>query len=157
MKKIANPTSDAEPALSQYGALCFRRSPKGKVRVLLVTSRDTGRWVLPKGWPMRDRTGGECALTEAFEEAGVFGRLIDRCIGYYSYRKVLSSKSDVPCVVAVYPVAVLSLRDRFPESDERSRKWFLPAEAAEKVAEPELQEILRRFDPDTCEGPGVAG
>lgn len=152
MKKVEGIAPNAEAALSQNAALCYRVSPKGKVQILLITSRETGRWVLPKGWPMAERSPGDCALTEAFEEAGVFGRLIDQCVGVYSYRKVLGPKLDVPCVVGVYPVAVLGLRDEYPERNQRRRKWFTPTDAAGKVAEPELAALLAAFDPDTICG-----
>lgn len=147
VKKIATEGLKSEAALTQYAAICYRYTDKGNLRLLLVTSRDTGRWVLPKGWPMKDRNGGECALTEAYEEAGVFGRLIDHCVGVYSYRKILAPGVDAPCVVTTYPVAVLGLRDDFPERDQRRRKWFAPEKAAEAVDEPELRALLRGFDP----------
>ncbi|MFM2355928.1 MAG: hypothetical protein RLZZ528_1664 [Pseudomonadota bacterium] len=155
-KLVAGPTN-AEQALSQYAALCYRLSARNNPKILLVTSRDTGRWVLPKGWPMPNRTGGECALTEAYEEAGVFGRLFDVCLGYYTYNKVLGPKVEVPCVVAVYPVNVLGLRDDFPEKDQRRRKWFSPQDAAERVIESELSAILGAFDASRLDDPAAMG
>jgi 8-oxo-dGTP pyrophosphatase MutT (NUDIX family) len=137
----------AEEALTQHAALCFRRTPDDSVEVLLITSRETGRWVMPKGWPMRSRSAGDCALREAFEEAGVQGRLTGDCLGLYSYQKALADGRAVTCVVSVYPIEVSALDDDFPERGQRQRSWFVPVVAAALVAEPELRNILARFAP----------
>jgi 8-oxo-dGTP pyrophosphatase MutT (NUDIX family) len=131
---------------AQYAALCYRLSGKGVHDVLLITSRDTGRWVIPKGWPMKGMTGAEAALLEAFEEAGVKGKLCSDPIGVYSYDKVLP-KGVQPCIVTVYPVEVTQLSKDFPEKGQRDRKWFKPKKAAAKVDEPELRSLLGAFDP----------
>lgn len=131
---------------TQYGALCWRRE-NGALQVLLVTSRDTGRWVIPKGWPMPDRSPAAAAAQEAWEEAGVKGQVIERCIGLFSYLKLMGPTLSVPCVVAVFPIKVTGLADSFPESRLRKRKWFPLAKAARKVVEPELQAILSTFRP----------
>lgn len=133
--------------MSQAAALCYRATKKRGVEVLLVTSRDTGRWVIPKGWLMKDRTPAEAALQEAFEEAGVEGAVGEDMIGLYCYEKVLDDKSLQPCVVSVFPVAVARLKSRFPERGQRERRWFRPAKAARKVAEPDLSALLAGFDP----------
>ncbi len=105
-------------ARTQYAALCWRAQPGG-IEVLLITSRDTGRWVLPKGWPMADRAPHEAALQEAWEEAGVKGAVSPDCIGYFAYDKTAdgttSTEGAIPCIVAVFPVAVAKLSRRFPE------------------------------------------
>jgi 8-oxo-dGTP pyrophosphatase MutT (NUDIX family) len=131
---------------AQYAALCYRLSGKAAHDVLLITSRDTGRWVIPKGWPMKGKTGAEAALLEAFEEAGVKGKLSCGPIGVYSYDKVLP-KGVQPCIVTVYPVEVTQLIKDFPEQGQRDRKWFRPKKAAAKVDEPELRSLLTAFDP----------
>jgi 8-oxo-dGTP pyrophosphatase MutT (NUDIX family) len=133
-------------ARTQVAALCWRVA-EGKPQVLLVTSRETGRWVLPKGWPMAGKSAPESARTEAWEEAGVEGKVSDRCVGLYAYHKVLGPEKGVPCVVAVYPLKVKALADDFPERAERKRRWFSPKKAAQKVDEPELRELLQGFDP----------
>ncbi|WP_233192654.1 NUDIX hydrolase [Acidimangrovimonas sediminis] len=134
---------DGGDACTQYGALCWRRAGDG-VEVLLVTSRDTGRWVIPKGWPMAGLGPSETARQEAYEEAGVDGKVRDACAGLYSYTKVLGPdrSTGVPCVVAVYPIEVRKLAGKFPEAQERRRKWFSPKKAASKVDEPELGALL---------------
>ena len=131
---------------SQFAALCFRIR-NDKPEVLLITSRGSRRWIIPKGWPMHDKTPGESALQEAWEEAGVKGKAYERCLGIYSYNKYIDGKKGLPCVAMVYPIKVKSLEDRFPEKGQRRRKWFTPKKAAVKVTEPELKQILKTFDP----------
>lgn len=131
---------------SQFAALCYRMR-KGEPEVLLITSRGSQRWIIPKGWPMAERTPAKAALQEAWEEAGVKGRVFDRCLGLFSYTKDISETESLPCVALVYPVFVTSLEKDYPEKGERRRKWFSPKKAAGKVAEPELKKILKTFDP----------
>lgn len=147
LKRSDTSRISAEEALTQYGALCYRAGEAGGVEILLITSRDTGRWVLPKGWPMRGRTGPECALREAFEEAGVVGDVGAAPVGIYSYNKVIEPHVGRTCAVTVFPVAVRKLRDSFPERGQRRRQWFAQQEAASLVAEPELRAILNGFVP----------
>ena len=120
---------------------------KGKPVVLLITSRDTGRWVIPKGWPMKDFTDPDAAAQEAFEEAGVRGDVVPEPIGRFGYDKVLSAKRSVPCLVTVYPLRVTQRLTSYPEAAERKRSWVSPRKAAGMVAEPELQALLKAFDP----------
>lgn len=130
----------------QYGALCWREGSEG-VEVLLITSRNTGRWVIPKGWPMPGLAPEAAAAQEAWEEAGVNGRISPMCLGRFGYQKVLAADASVPCAVAVYGMKVARLADSFPEEKERRRKWFPVAEAAVLVDEPELATIIRGFTP----------
>jgi 8-oxo-dGTP pyrophosphatase MutT (NUDIX family) len=146
--------SGPAPSL-QVGALCWRRTSKGALRILLITSRDTGRWVIPKGWPMRNRTEAEAAAREAFEEAGITGEIAPRSLGLYGYPKMLARGHSVPCVVRVFPLAVRDRLSRFPEAGQRKRKWFSPAKAARQVQEPELARIIREFRPE-AQAPGTA-
>ena len=131
---------------TQFGAICWRRR-NDEVQVLLVTSRRRKRWIIPKGWPQDKSTPAQAALTEAWEEAGVEGKVKPICLGIYSYNKELIAGAAIPCVVAVFPVRVKKLRARYPERKERRRKWFPLKKAAEMVAEPELATLLARFDP----------
>lgn len=130
----------------QIGALPWRRRG-GVLEVLLVTSRETRRWVAPKGWPMPYRSDPEAAAIEAWEEAGVKGLIASTPLGGYDYVKRMKDGSDRACRVKVYPLEVTVMRDEWPEAAERDRRWFSPAEAAELVTEPELSAILREFDP----------
>ncbi|WP_236638474.1 NUDIX hydrolase [Mangrovicoccus ximenensis] len=127
---------------SQFGALCYRRS-KGRVQILLITSRGKGRWIIPKGWPISGRTPAAAAGIEAYEEAGVEGKAHPLCIGIYGSRK-----AGMPCVVALYAVEVSDLRRRYPEAGERKRRWVTPKEAAKLVEDEGLAQILARFRPE---------
>jgi 8-oxo-dGTP pyrophosphatase MutT (NUDIX family) len=130
----------------QYGALCWRDGGDG-VEVLLITSRDTGRWVIPKGWPMAGLAPEAAAAQEAWEEAGVNGQINPCCIGRFGYQKVLSISTTIPCAVTVYGLRVKTLATSFPEAKVRQRKWFPLEEAACLVAEPELSQIIAGFTP----------
>ncbi|WP_170465429.1 NUDIX hydrolase [Ruegeria arenilitoris] len=133
------------PHRVQFAALCMRDGENGE-EVLLITSRDTGRWVIPKGWPMDGKDGAEAALQEAWEEAGVRPQQLHRDpIGHYSYDKRLNDGSAVPVRATVYRVDVAELADDFPEVDQRNRKWFPPKKAADLVDEPELSALLRQL------------
>jgi len=130
---------------TQFGALCYRVR-QDKVQVLLITSRGTGRWILPKGWPMDATTPAGTAMQEAWEEAGVEGRTMGNSLGIYSYVKI-DEGTRLPCVVAVFPIRVKRLRDDYPESGQRRRKWGSKKKAAALLDEPELRQIVRNFDP----------
>ncbi len=138
-------SSQKRDVRTQFGALCYR-VVDDKTQVLLVTSRGTGRWILPKGWPEPGSTPAEAAVKEAWEEAGVIGRTRGNCIGLYSYIK-RGDGGRLPCVVAVFAVKVRSLRRDFPEAGQRSRKWFSRKKAAKLLHEPELRRMVLDFDP----------
>lgn len=131
---------------SQFSALCYRLEGT-RPEILLITSRGTGRWILPKGWPMDGRTPAEAAAQEAWEEAGVIGRAHDLCLGVYCYDKSVGRRTSWPCAALIYPVEVRKLVREFPERGQRRRKWFSPAKAAKRVNRPDLGAILREFDP----------
>jgi 8-oxo-dGTP pyrophosphatase MutT (NUDIX family) len=99
---------------------------EGGVEILLVSSRDTGRWIIPKGWPMDRETPAAAAAMEAWEEAGVRGRVYETCVGHYSYHKWIDEELSLPVIVAVFPVEVLRIDDDFPEAGQRKRKWLSP-------------------------------
>ena len=144
MPKDRKQARDADTAHArQVAALPVRRDDGGRLRVLLVTSRDTGRWVVPKGWPMEGLDPWEAAAVEALEEAGAEGAITAAPIGTYAYGKRLEDDAVLPCRVTVYPLRVTRLRDRWKEAKERKRRWFDPDEAAKRVDEPELGVILR--------------
>ena len=137
---------DKRSVRTQFGALCWRKH-RDEVQVLLITSRRSKRWILPKGWPQDGATPADAAITEAWEEAGVRGKVKPICLGIYSYSKERVSEPDLPCVVAVFPVKVSRLEKAYPERKERNRKWFSLKKAASLVKEPELASMLRKFDP----------
>lgn len=131
---------------TQFAALCYRVK-KDKVQVCLVTSRRTGRWIVPKGWPMNGETPMDAAATEAYEEAGVRGKVHARPVGVFSYYKV-RSEDELPCIAVVYPLKVKKVLARWPERKERDRKWVSRKRAAGLVQDPELSALIEAFDPD---------
>lgn len=135
----------------QYAALCYRVSG-GAPEVLLITSRDTGRWVIPKGWPIDGLSPAESAAREAFEEAGALGRVSEIALGLYGYPKQLDTGEMVHLMVAVFPLAVEACARDWPERGQRRLKWLSPRKAAAKVNEPELRALLRAFRPPAGKG-----
>ena len=133
------------PKELQVAALCYRRRKSGK-EVLLITSRDTGRWILPKGWPIDGLDAPGAALQEAWEEAGVKdGQVANDPIGSFEYQKRFEGGAEATCRTQVFPVEVGQLAQNFPERQERQRKWVTPKKAAEMVDEPQLRKMLRDF------------
>ena len=135
---------------TQFAALCYRVH-NDETQILLVTSRQSGRWIIPKGWPMEGETPAQSAATEAYEEAGVEGKTYNVCLGLYSYTKIMDGTDDLPCAVSVFPVKVKKVLKSYPEAKERRRKWFSVKKAASRVREPELRKILKHFDPALLE------
>lgn len=135
---------------TQLGALCWRVK-QGRVRILMITSRETGRWVVPKGWPMEKLTPEAAALREAWEEAGVVGEPEPVPLGRYFYGKVVNrdakDETIVGCNVDLFPIRVARLDRNFPEKKQRRRKWFSRRKAASLVEEPELAAMILAFDP----------
>ena len=138
------PEPDREPR-TQYAALPWRRGEDGAVQVLLITSRESRRWVIPKGWPMKDKAPEEAAAQEAYEEAGLVGKPGRKSLGAFHYDKRLQSGRLQHVRVIVYPLEVREARDIWPEMTERDRLWSSPAEAASLVDEPELRVLLAGF------------
>ena len=135
------------PAFYQSAALCWRIED-GVPQVLLLTSRQTRRWVLPKGWPKTGLSASETAAEEAWEEAGARLDAPGRHVGRYVYRKRLRGGVPFNTEVDVFAFRALCLDDVFPERDQRERLWIAPEEAARLVDEPELAGILSAFRPD---------
>ena len=132
----------------QFAALPWRRRAAGGIEVLVITSRETRRWVLPKGWPMKDRTAAQAAAQEAYEEAGVIGEADEEPIGDYGYGKRLRGGVVQDVRVAVFAMEVFVEQMAWPEKDQREKLWTSPGAAADLVDEPELKALIRAFDPD---------
>lgn len=130
----------------QVAALCWRREA-GAIRILLITSRETKRWVVPKGNRMKGRSDWDAAAQEAREEAGVHGVISPHAIGQFSYDKRLSNGATRPCVVEVFPLEVLIQQGGWEESDQRQRRWMTLEQGAASVIEPELSKLIARFSP----------
>ena len=139
-------TKQKRNARSQFGALCYRISD-GKIQVLLITSRRTQRWILPKGWPETGMTPGESAANEAMEEAGVTGKLNERPLGVYYYEKTVKNGKNYPCIVTIYELKVQKTWADYQEKSERRRKWFSQKGAAKRVLEPDLALLIKSFNP----------
>lgn len=140
-----HPVSSA--ALGQIASLCWRLK-KGRVQVILLTSRETRRWVIPKGWPMEGLAPDEAAAREAWEEAGVTGRISPDPLGRFVYDKVMRDRSIRSCCVTVYPLRVEEMKSRWPERKERRRKWFAAEEAADLVQEEGLADLFQALAQD---------
>lgn len=134
--------TESSDTASQIAALPIRWDKAGKLRVLMVTSRDRGRWVMPKGWLMDGKKPWRAAEIEALEEAGATGFISKRAIGTYHYDKVLDDGTHLPCEVTLFPMVVGKLKRRWKERAERKRHWFAPKKAAKMVEEKELSKLL---------------
>jgi len=149
MRKPGRPSNhepDREPR-AQFAALPWRRDAAGEVEVLLITSRDTHRWVIPKGWPIKGKSSSKSAAQEAFEEAGVTGKITKKPLGGYAYDKRLKNGRLQHVRVAVFPLQVEREADTYLEKGQREKLWLPPPEAARKVDEPELMVLLATFRP----------
>ena len=131
--------------IRQYGVIAWKAGEAGRPLVLLITSRDTGRWVVPRGNPVPGLPPHLSAGQEAWEEAGVRGRLATEAAGEYRYRKRLRLGRGARARVLLFPLAVEEEAESWPEAHQRTRRWFAPADAAAAVVEPELQALLLRF------------
>jgi 8-oxo-dGTP pyrophosphatase MutT (NUDIX family) len=129
----------------QVAALCWRTGVRGGPEVLLVTSLGSRRWILPKGWPETDLTPSENAAREAFEEAGVTGKIAARAVGRYHYLKDKKAGGGVACSVDVFALHVTKQVDDYPEKNMRTLAWLPLEQAAARVSEPGLRQLLRDF------------
>lgn len=135
------------PVRSQFAALCYRDTENGGgIEVLLVTSRDSGRWVIPKGWPMGNRPGYAVARQEAFEEAGIEGEVERAPLGSFTYEKAMPEGLKLPVEVQVHPLRVTGLGSEYKEKNIRRLAWVNCQEAANRVNEPELKALIRNFE-----------
>jgi 8-oxo-dGTP pyrophosphatase MutT (NUDIX family) len=133
------------PKRTQYAALCYRRTAEGSLEILLLTSRDTGRWVIPKGWPMGSKASYIVAETEAREEAGVKGIVEHDPLGAFGYDKSMPEGLVLACAVQVHALEVTGFVKDYKEKGERRLEWVSPDVAAKRVAEPGLRKIIRSF------------
>jgi ADP-ribose pyrophosphatase YjhB (NUDIX family) len=129
----------------QYGVLPWRH--ERRLEIMLITSRETYRWVIPKGWPILHHTAPFSAAVEALEEAGVEGEVDSQAIGTYPYVKRLKDGEVRPLNVEVFALRVTRELPDWPEQGQRQRRWFTLREAAQSVDEQELGDIIRAFSP----------
>ena len=135
----------ARPERLQVAALPWRKIDG--LEIMLVSSRETRRWIIPKGWPMAGRSGSAAAAIEALEEAGLIGVITAAPIGEFTYLKRFSRFSE-PCRVEVYGLRVVRQRDNWPEKHERATHWLPVAEAIELVSDPALGDLIAAFARD---------
>ena len=131
------------PPKLQYGALPYKRLA-GAVEIMLVTSRQSRRWIIPKGWPVQGLAPHESAAHEAMEEAGLVGEISERPIGSYRYTKRLAA-GLIDCQVDVFALKAREQLAAWPEMHQRSTQWFTVEDAADAVGEPELSEMIRKL------------
>jgi 8-oxo-dGTP pyrophosphatase MutT (NUDIX family) len=129
---------------AQVAALPIRQTSDG-LQVLLISSRETRRWIIPKGWPMKGRKDHQAAAQEAFEEAGVSGKMHKHPIGAYTYQKRLETGVQ-PCRVMVYVLDVEEVQTSWPEREQRRREWLSANAAADRISEPGLSRLIRSLD-----------
>lgn len=130
--------------LTQYGVVPLRRKADGKIEVLLITSRDTRRWVIPRGNPIPGKSSVASAAQEAFEEAGISGLTEPEPLGRYRYDKRRRDGTSVEAEVLLFRMGVQKIAKHWPEMSQRERRWFGVEEAASAVHESELAELIRR-------------
>jgi 8-oxo-dGTP pyrophosphatase MutT (NUDIX family) len=129
----------------QYAALPYRMNGRTRPEVMLVTSRETRRWIIPKGWPHKGKAPHRSAAREAFEEAGVIGAVNRQSVGSFSYEKRLKKGGVVACEVLVFALEVKRQSKEWPEKRERKVRWLSARVAAKTVQDRELGKIIRRL------------
>ena len=130
----------------QYGVLPYRFTDTNSLEVLLVTTRQTRRWIIPKGWPIKGLKPPKSAAREAYEEAGIRGTVGAKSIGAFSYEKGIDANGGtVPCEVRVFPMLVKRQFETWPEAHEREARWFEPAKALSAIKENGLRELIEAF------------
>jgi ADP-ribose pyrophosphatase YjhB (NUDIX family) len=140
-----------EPLFREHGrqvaALCWRTSQKhgSAIEILLITSLNSKRWILPKGWPEPELGPADNAAREAFEEAGVMGKIGAKPIGRYHYLKERKDGGGIPCSVEIFALEVTKQLDDWPEKNSRELAWLTLDQAAARVSEPSLRQILKDF------------
>lgn len=132
-----------EQVRQQFAALPFRQA--NGVEIMLITSRETRRWIIPKGWPMKGRRPRGTAAREALEEAGITGKVGKNPIGSYIYMKRGLGGKSWPCRVDVFPLEVRRERSDWRERSQRTRQWLSYIEAAAAVTEPDLKRLILAF------------
>jgi len=138
---------DGRGVVLQFAALPFRIA-SGAVEILLITSRETQRWIIPKGWPIRGLRPRDVAAREAFEEAGLVGTIVGkRSIGSYHYTKRLPDNQEILCRVKVFLLSVDHQLDTWKEKEQRECEWMTPQKAARLIDDRGLAELFRTVLP----------
>jgi 8-oxo-dGTP pyrophosphatase MutT (NUDIX family) len=144
----ANRVGARTPRLSasKYAALPYRFTPSAALEILLVTSRQSKRWIIPKGWPIKGLRPAKSAAREAFEEAGVTGKVGTKSLGLFSYEKLMEEDGvQVNCEVKVFPLLVKRQSETWPEFEQRLVQWVDPGKALSMIKEPGLKKLVATF------------
>ncbi len=129
----------------QVGCLCYKWAGK-KLKIILVTSLTTKRWIIPKGWIQEKLGAYRSAEIEAWEEAGILGNCNEEKFGDFEYTKILKDGTPLECVVDVFPMKVVTQKVNFPEKNVRTLKWIDPKDAANFIENKSLTQLLKNFD-----------
>lgn len=130
------------PAFLQTAVICLRDGAQGR-EVMLIKTFQQGQWMIPKGWPMKNRTLAEAAAIEAWEESGVRGVISQEPMGSFCYTKLKKSGLPVQCRADVFVMQVTETHDDYPEARKRERRWVALAEAPKIVRNADLAALLR--------------
>lgn len=144
-----------DQTVEQIAALPLRLNKQGKLRVMMVTSRESKRWVMPKGWLMDGEKPWRAAAIEALEEAGAVGFVSKKSLGIYRYEKRLYDNSTINCTVTVYPMLVEKLNAHWKERKERARRWFSFRRASKLVDEPDLAALFLQLATEPKSQPAI--
>ena len=130
----------------QYGALPYRFTHDAELEILLLTTRQSKRWIIPKGWPIKGLRPAKSAAREAFEEAGVRGQVGAKLVGFFAYNKILDENGvRASCEVRVFPLLVKRQSETWPEIEQRVVQWVAPDKALALIEEPELKALVAAF------------
>lgn len=146
VSSLAAPSSGGRGIRRQVAALPYRKGEDGRLLVLLVTSRTTRRWIVPKGWPMKQMKARDAAAREAYEEAGVRGKIASKPFGRFVYEKRADDRhAGPPCEVQVYLLHVKRQVATWPEQHQREQRWLPAEEAAALVGDEGLGRLIQAF------------
>lgn len=121
----------------------YRISAGGEPEVLLVTSRGTAQWIIPKGWPIEGLSNADSAAREAYEEAGLLGDIDTVPVGTFAYEKARKGEETLsPFSVEVYRLRVDRQLTYWPEASQRSLVWVSPAQALTMITNESLRALV---------------
>ena len=112
---------------------------------LLITTRKKRRWSVPKGWPIKRSAPHRTAATEAYEEAGVYGKIGKSRIGQFKKRRLRKNR-PVLCDVQIFPLEVKGQQGNWPEKNERTRIWIAPRQAVKLVRKAGLRRAIKTVE-----------
>ena len=136
---------EGDEPLPQAGVIAYRIR-RGEVQVLLMTSRDTGRWIIPKGNIKPGASPSKAAVQEAFEEAGIKGTIVSSTpFGMYTYYKKVGSGEVRAAAVEVFLLQVKEQLKKWPEKGERKLAWVSAKKAVGLIEEPGVVPLLIRL------------